>query len=199
MDKADLATRQKILDAALKQFAHRGYSGASVQAIVDSAKVTKPTLYYYFASKAALYKALVDSAHDERYRLMQEASDNAETLQAKLVEIMTSLFGFLQGHRELMRLAFATCFASPGELPDKMNYCEKPKRNFEFVHSLIKKELKAGRLNKRFGSEELAYGFWGLMNIYVMAHLMMPDCRLNRKTAEGIVDLFLKGAASKAK
>ena len=98
-----------------------------------------------------------------------------------------------------MRLAFATCFASAGELPDKMNFCEKPKRNFEFVHSLIKKELKAGGLKKRFHSEQLAYGFWGLMNLYVMAHLMMPDCQLDRSTAEGIVDLFLNGAASKTK
>lgn len=197
MDKSDPATRQKILDAALKHFAHRGYSGASVQAIVDSAKVTKPALYYYFANKAALYKALVDSAHDERYRLMQESAEKGKSLEEKLVEILTSLFKFLTGHRELMRLAFATAFASPGELPEKMNYCERPKRNYEFIHSLIKKELAAGRLNRRFKSKDLAFGFHGLINIYIMVHILLPDCRLNRKTAEGIVELFLKGAASK--
>ncbi|MEO5804817.1 MAG: TetR/AcrR family transcriptional regulator [Verrucomicrobiota bacterium] len=197
MEKTDSATRQKILDAALKQFAHRGYSGASVQAIVDSAHVTKPTLYYYFANKAALYKALVDSAHDERYRLMQEAAEQGAPLKEKLVEILDALFEFLNGHRELMRLAFATAFASPGELPAKMNYLKRPQRNFEFVHSLIKNDLKTGQLNRRFGSEELAYGFWGLMNVHVMAHLVLPNRRLNRKTAEGIVDLFLAGAAKK--
>lgn len=197
MDKIDSATRQKILEAALKQFAHRGYSGASVQAIVDSAKVTKPTLYYYFANKAALYKALVDSAHDERFRLMQEAAEKGETLQKKLVEILRVLFEFMNGHRELMRLAFATAFASPGELPAKMDYLKRPKRNFEFVHSLIKNNLKTGPLDRRFGSEELAYGFWGLMNVHVMAHLVLPNSRLNRKTAESIVDLFLAGAAKK--
>src|SRR6187551_2232822 len=135
MDKTDLATRQKILDAALKQFAHRGYSGASVQAIVDSARVTKPTLYYYFANKAALYEALVGSAHDERFRLMQEAADKGNTLEEKLVEILTALFEFLNGHKELMRLAFATAFASPGELPAKMDSRKKPQRNFDFIHS----------------------------------------------------------------
>jgi len=197
MDKIDSATRQKILDAALKQFAHRGYSGASVQAIVDSAKVTKPTLYYYFANKAALYKALVDSAHDERFRLMQDAAVKGQTLEEKLVEILDALFEFLKEHRELMRLAFATAFASPGELPAKMDYLKRPQRNFEFVHSLIKNDLKTGKLNRRFGSEELAYGFWGLMNVHVMAHLVLPNSRLNRKTAEGIVDLFLAGAAKK--
>jgi AcrR family transcriptional regulator len=197
MNKADLATRQKILDSALKQFAHRGYSGASVQAIVDSARVTKPTLYYYFANKAALYEALVGSAHDERFRLMQDAAAKGKTLEAKLVEILTALFEFLNAHKELMRLAFATAFASPGELPSKMDSRKKPQRNFDFIHSLIKKELAAGRLNRRFNSTELAFGIYGLMNIYVMAHLVLPNCRLNRKTAEDIVELFLAGAAKK--
>ena len=181
----------------MKQFAHCGYVGASVQAIVDSARVTKPTLYYYFANKAALYKALVDSAHDERFLLMQESAKKGATLREKLVEILTALFSFLGGNRELVRLAFASAFASAGELPPKINCCEKAKRNFEFVHSLIKKESKAGGLNRRFHSQELAYGFWGLMNIYVMAHLIMPDCPLDRKRAEGIVELFLVGAGKK--
>ena len=121
MQKSDLATRQKILNAALTQFAHRGYAGASVQAIVDDARVTKPTLYYYFANKAALYAALVDFAHDERFRLMQDAAKKGATLKEKMVEILDALFIFLKGHRELMRLAFSTAFASPGELPEKMN------------------------------------------------------------------------------
>ena len=66
-------TRQQILRAALKCFAHSGYAAASVQQIVDDAKVSKPALYYYFRDKTGLFQALVDHAHDERHRLMQAA------------------------------------------------------------------------------------------------------------------------------
>ena len=66
--------RQRLLDAGLKQFANRGYAGASVLDIVQDAKVTKPTLYYYFESKEGLFQALVDQAMDERLRLMREAA-----------------------------------------------------------------------------------------------------------------------------
>ena len=41
MDKHDSQTRGRILRAALKHFAECGYEGASVQAIVDAARVTK--------------------------------------------------------------------------------------------------------------------------------------------------------------
>jgi len=197
METNDSATRKRILDAALIQFSHRGYAGASVQAIVDAAHVTKPTLYYYFASKAALFAALVDFAHDERLRLMQDAAGRGATLEEKLTEILEALFVFLKGHRNLMRLAFATAFASPGELPEKMNYLKKPQRNFEFIHTMIKKELAAGRMDRRFNSRELAFGIQGLLNIYAMAYLVLPDFRLNGKTAESIVTLFMAGAAKK--
>jgi AcrR family transcriptional regulator len=196
-DALNSETRGQILQAALKRFAHSGYSAASVQHIVDDAKVSKPALYYYFRDKAGLFQALVDQAHDERHRLMQAAVEDSTDLKTQLVEILTSLFDYLQKNRELMRIAFATAFAAPGEMPDGLRYSEKCERNFEFIHSLMKKALAAGVLNKRFDSRELAYGFYGQLNSYLVSQLLMPDCRLNRDTARRIVELFLAGAAAK--
>jgi AcrR family transcriptional regulator len=192
-------TRQEILQAALKCFAHSGYAAASVQQIVDDARVSKPSLYYYFRDKAGLFQALVDEAHDERYRLMQAAAAGFPDLKSQLVELLTALFNYLQKNRELMRIAFATAFAAPGEMPKGLRYSEKCERNFEFVHSLMKKALAAGILDKRFDSRELAFGFYGQMNAYLVSQLLMPDCHLNRQTAGRIVELFLAGAAAKKK
>src|SRR4051794_28792015 len=103
MDNKDSATRLRILQVALKRFAHAGYAGVSVQDIVDDAKVTKPTLYYYFGSKAGLFKALVDQAHDERFKLMQEAAARTNNFPDQLVEILSNLFEFLTKNKDLMR------------------------------------------------------------------------------------------------
>jgi AcrR family transcriptional regulator len=192
-----LDTQQQILDAALRSFASHGYAGTSVQDIVDGACVTKPTLYYYFQNKAGLYQALVASAHDERYRLMQEAAARGGTLEEQLVEILAALFDYTRTHRELMRVAFATAFASPDELPEGLDYMDRCRRNFEFLHSLVKTGLEAGALDRRFDSKELAFGIYGLLNIYVMSHVAMPECELDRATAERVVQLFLSGAAGK--
>lgn len=190
-------TRQEILRAALKRFAHGGYAATSVQQIVKDARVSKPTLYYYFPDKAGLFQALVHEAHDERYRLMSEAVACGKNLRGRLVEIVAVLFDYFRNNRELMRISLATAFASPGELPDGLCYADKCERNFEFMHSLMKKARANGELTDRFDSRELAFGFYGQMNAYLMTHLLMPDCRLNRQTAERIVDLFLAGAAGK--
>lgn len=187
-------TRHVILRAALKRFAHGGYAATSVQQIVDDARVSKPTLYYYFADKAELFQALVNEAHDERYRLLQKAAARAKGVRAQLVEILVVLFDYFRDNRELMRISLATAFASPGEVPEGCNCHDRCERNFEFVHDLIKRGQARGEIGSRFDSCELAFGFYGQANAYLMMHLLGPKSELNRQMAERIVDLFLCGA-----
>jgi TetR/AcrR family transcriptional regulator len=191
----DSATRQQILRVALKRFAHAGFAATSIQQIVDDAGVSKPALYYYFQGKTGLFQALLNEAHDEHYRLMQAAAGRADRLREKLEEILTALFADFQKNRERMRMSLATMFAAPGEVPPGIRYLDRCQRNFEFIHSLIKQALAAGELDRRYESRELTYGYYGQAHLYLMAGLIMPDCRLNRRTAERIVDLFFTGAA----
>lgn len=190
------ATRDKILAAALRLFADRGYAGTSIQDIVSGARVTKPALYYYFPSKAALYQALLDHAHDERFRLMQAALALGTDLAGKLEEILNAHFEFLASHRELLGLVYATAFAARGEMPKEIRYLAKCQRNFDLVRSLVLEGQRAGQLTRAFEVEHLARGIFGMMNLHVQAELVQAGQRPNRKTARQIVKLFLDGAAA---
>lgn len=195
--KADSETRRQILRAALKHFANAGYAATSVQQIVGDAKVSKPALYYHFRDKTALFEALVNEAHDERLQAVQQAVARGKGLREQLVEVLAALFDYFHKHRDLTRIAFATAFAAPGEVPPKLCYLDKCQRNFEVIHSLFKQARARGELDRRFDSRELAYGFYGQGNFYIVSHLMMPDYRLDRRAAGRIVDLFLVGAIAK--
>jgi AcrR family transcriptional regulator len=190
-------TRQEILRAALKRFAHGGYAATSVQQIVGDARVSKPALYYYFKDKAELFQALVNEAHDGRYQQMQEAAGRAQRVRGQLVEILTVLFDYFRDNRELMRISLATAFASPGEVPAGFDCAGRCERNFEFVHGLIKQGLARGELDPRFDSRKLAFGFYGQANAYLMLHLLTGETQLDRAMAERIVDLFFSGAGAK--
>lgn len=54
------ALRERILDAALRQFAQQGFAGTSVQRVADAAGVSKQLLLYHFGSKNDLKRAVVD-------------------------------------------------------------------------------------------------------------------------------------------
>ena len=58
-----VATRKKILDAATLCFAELGYAAASNREIAQRAGVTSGSLYHYFDSKAALYRAALQDAN----------------------------------------------------------------------------------------------------------------------------------------
>jgi AcrR family transcriptional regulator len=191
------ATRRQILRAALRRFANGGYAATSVQQIVGDAKVSKPALYYHFRDKAELFQALVSEAHDERLQVVREAAARGRDFRGQLVEIIAALFDYFHKNRELTRIAFATAFSAPGEVPSGLRYLEKCQRNLEFIHSLMKRAQAAGELDDRFDSRDLAYGFYGQTNFYLTAHLLMPRYRLNRRAAERIVDLFLAGAGAR--
>lgn len=189
-------TRQHILQAALKRFADGGYAATSIQQIVDDARVSKPALYYHFPDKAGLFQALVDRAHDERYQLMQDAARRGRTVAEKLIEVVAAVFDFSLRNRELMRLAFATAFAAPGEMPPQGRCREKGKRNFEFIRALVEEGQAAGELDRRFASEELAMGIYGPVTTYVMVGVLLAGFELDRRTAKRVVEIFLQGAAA---
>jgi TetR/AcrR family transcriptional repressor of mexJK operon len=56
-DVASLEAR--LLDVALKEFLQHGYGGASLNRIIAAAGVSKTTLYSRFASKEALFRAII--------------------------------------------------------------------------------------------------------------------------------------------
>src|SRR5277367_753982 len=101
-------TRRQILRAALKHFANGGYAATSVQQIVGAAKVSKPALYYHFRDKAALFEALVNEAHDGRFRVVQNAAAKSRNIREQLREILIALFDYFHNNRELTRIAFST-------------------------------------------------------------------------------------------
>jgi TetR/AcrR family transcriptional regulator len=58
-------TRARILEAAIRQFAENGLSGARTDQIAEAAGVNKALLYYYFDSKEKLYRAALERLSEQ--------------------------------------------------------------------------------------------------------------------------------------
>ncbi|UPG71322.1 TetR/AcrR family transcriptional regulator [Roseomonas gilardii subsp. gilardii] len=54
------ALRAQILRAAERVFAEAGFAGASMSALAEAAGLPKANLHYYFGTKEALYRAVLD-------------------------------------------------------------------------------------------------------------------------------------------
>lgn len=64
--------RKAILEAALAIFANHGFRGATVDRIAAKAGMSKPNLLYYFATKQAIYVAVLEDTLEEWLRPLAE-------------------------------------------------------------------------------------------------------------------------------
>ena len=60
MEEKSTATLEKIQQAAMEEFAEKGFLGASLRQIVKHAGVTTGAFYGYFSSKEALFASIVE-------------------------------------------------------------------------------------------------------------------------------------------
>lgn len=58
------STRERILDAALNIFAHKGYHSAKLDEIAAESQTSKGSIYFHFPNKERLFVALVDQFAD---------------------------------------------------------------------------------------------------------------------------------------
>ena len=59
-------SQARILEAALKEFAAKGFDGARVDAIARKARINKRMLYHYFGDKEGLFREVLRRKMEER-------------------------------------------------------------------------------------------------------------------------------------
>ena len=63
--KHELNTREKILNAAKREFLNKGFADTNVRAVAQEAGVTTGALYNLFKNKDGIFEALVGGVFDE--------------------------------------------------------------------------------------------------------------------------------------
>ena len=74
--------KELIKKSALDLFYARGYDAVGVQEIVNTAGITKPTLYYYFGSKQGLMETILkENSHILEEMLEKAVEEHGDCLK----------------------------------------------------------------------------------------------------------------------
>lgn len=101
-----ITSREKLLDAALKLFAEKGFHATTTEAIAKSAGLSKGLLYNYFDSKEALLEGVVMRAMDEGHEILAEL-DTIEGTRDKFRFFVNYTFDFYRDRLEYFKLLMA--------------------------------------------------------------------------------------------
>ena len=98
-------TRERILSAAESVFAEKGFDGARIKEIAQRVGVTHAVVHYYYNTKQALYRAVVDRMVTELVELAVGIAPEPLEPIPKLERFFYSFFDFAARHPQFARLA----------------------------------------------------------------------------------------------
>jgi AcrR family transcriptional regulator len=89
---------QQIMDCAIRVFAQRGYSAASVDEIAEAAGISKPLVYLYLESKEGLFRACLRREERRLVAAFQDAAKDGTTSELRLWAGLRAFFRFVADH-----------------------------------------------------------------------------------------------------
>ncbi|MGO9511097.1 MAG: TetR/AcrR family transcriptional regulator [Mycobacterium sp.] len=97
-------TRQRIQEVARDLFVQQGVQRTSLQDIADKLGITKPALYYHFASREELVRSILVPLIEEGDRFVAD-QERAGVTDAR--ELLEGYFDFHYRHRQNLMLVLA--------------------------------------------------------------------------------------------
>ena len=86
------ATREKIVETALRLFTELGYGGVSIETVLQECNISRGALYHHYSSKDALFEAVLEAAE---LRIMAAASKAAQKAKNPLDALRAGCLAWL--------------------------------------------------------------------------------------------------------
>ena len=110
--------RRQLLDVAKEEFAERGFHATSMDDLALAAGVTKPVFYQHFASKRALFIAVLEDVGGRLLAVLTHATAGATTGRERVQEGFSAYFRFVVSDRAAFRLLFGASARNDAEFAD---------------------------------------------------------------------------------
>jgi TetR/AcrR family fatty acid metabolism transcriptional regulator len=186
--------RERILQAAIKVFARKGYFAARVSEIARKADVADGTIYLYFQSKEDLLVSLFDAVMKEHIEQARSELLKAPTVPDKLRVIAAHHLRAMGQNRDLA-IVFQV------ELRQSTKFMERFTASwlqdyFALMGAVIEEGQRDGSLRPELPRKVVVKALFGALDEMVTSWVLSRRDYDLEKLAAPVVDLFLKGAAS---
>ena len=146
------ARTPQILEAALEEFAERGYAGARMAAVAARAGIAKGLIYHYFPSKSALFLATIRAATEASFAAAEHRLFVAGgPVRAVLADLVGVAYARLREEGSRERALFRLIVAEAHRVPDLARFYRE--EILARAIGLVRAMLKAGAASGEFRAE----------------------------------------------
>ena len=190
-------TRTRILQAALKLFASKGYDGTTTKDLAIFAKVAEGTLFRYFPNKKAILIEVATSGWIEILTdLLTELSEMGS--YKAISQVMRRRMLNMHKNTDLLRVCFIEA-QHHRELREKIQ-SEVIEKMTDVAEAFFETAMSKG-IYRQTNPKIVAQVFLGMFAIagFSSETIINPDAspQAMQEMAEGIADIFLHGVLNK--
>lgn len=143
----EIASRDKILDAAEDLFARRGFAGIGMREVAEIAGLGKSSLFHHFKSKAELYAAVVGRILDHLDARLTAALAAGGDPLVRFDRWVDTLIDTVAAHPTYARLLLRSLFEDDeltGAGEEEQHADRTIKRIFATIGRLLREGMEAG-------------------------------------------------------
>jgi len=197
------ATREKILQAAIAEFAERGLSGARMDSIAQRADANMRMLYHYYGSKEDLYLFVLEHVYAD-LRLKEQALkiSDLEPFEG-MIRLFDFTFSHFEAHPEVVSLWTGENLQEGQFLSKSLKAATISSPLLTAIHEL----LQRGERDKLFRADidplqlyvtMVALSYFHLSNAYTLSAIFRTDLHdagwraQRRRHAHDVITAYLK-------
>lgn len=163
--------REKVLRAAVSEFASKGYRSASMNSVVKVAQISKGSLFQYFRTKRDLFDGVVEMAVNEVKSYLRGVREQSSPLSfpERLEKLLRAGFAFIDNHPLLARIYFH--LLQSGEAPFGAERIRRLHRlSDEFLTELIEEAIQRGEMRRDLDAARTAFLINALLETLLRAY-----------------------------
>jgi AcrR family transcriptional regulator len=185
--------RARIIEAALRVFAEKGYHEATMEDVADRLRVSEGTIYLYFKSKRQLFKAISEIGEHQAAEIISSAIKSEDPVKS-FFDLTTSLF---EQYEPISGLMFELLAEASRDASLRKIIKDDFDTDRETAQKLLLELRKRGRIGVDTDLDSISMAIVGLFYGYAISRLLVGKDETNRAYREAI-RVMLDGTLTKS-
>jgi TetR/AcrR family fatty acid metabolism transcriptional regulator len=186
--------RARILDAAVRVFAERGFFGATVAEIARAAGVADGTIYLYFKNKDDVLLRLFDEKMTELLGEAKAAAAQEGTSSARLARLVQLQLALVEKDPELAQVLIVELRQSAQFL--KAEGRQKLAAYLDVFGQIVREGQEAGEFDPSVSPQTVKRAIFGALDELALGWLMSGRRSSLKKTAAEVSGWLVRGLVS---
>lgn len=152
------AKQDRITEAAITEFSEKGYTGASINALVENIGIAKGSIFQYFGDKKGLFLFIFNKSTErvkERLRVIRDQTTN-DTLFSRLEKTLNAGVSFIQDHPLIYKLYMKVLYDAKIPFRDEILLSLRT-YSFQYLRSLLETAKENGELRENLNLDKACF------------------------------------------